>query len=463
MTTSLSIPMLKEYVASKRGLQNLLTELVRSSTEEVYVIHDAPAFDRILLSNPQLSIRKVSQGDIKSLPKGSVVVLTEKNPAKLSAQMLAFKGACNSKIYFPVTSAFYQFRTVFFNGVPKAGNHLLMEVLSCLGFKIPYGNLLSIDNQSYFDKRSAYSLQHSTPEILSKPLDFSPAYRRFVEVFSRSTHLFIFRNPDEVLLSLKHYLVRNPQYHALSEFFKRLDEGEQLERLAKGSYPIPIYINEYLQYKGSLNDLFRLYSNWFDLRMPNFVGLKYDSLNKGRDLENLEAVEESVWFLQLALHVPGSPGEIASKIKRQSLTFREGSLGVKSELGCGIPSLLDIYDWEFYTEFLDYNQQFSHFDYGGFVNKYSEDTLAIIRSEVRSVLIDQFPSFNIVGHERKYYVVAKDIGHFDFQTATPAELSRLVCNKLIFEHETLDHALENVAEMQYEKVTDSLPSTVPLC
>ena len=155
-----------------------------------------------------------------------------------------------------------------------------------------------------------YNLQHMPISCLSSPYQKFP---RFIDALSRSVVVFIVRDPRDVAVSLAHYLASQTDYHITTSLFREMPVSERVARVITGDYPIPIYLNRYLNLSGNIRELLVTYLAWFDA-FPNVWRLRYEDIIGADGGCDIERQLQTIWQLQLALHVPGRPGDYRDRI-----------------------------------------------------------------------------------------------------------------------------------------------------
>ncbi len=227
-------------------------------------------------------------------------------------------------VWAPKTAHYFKSRPVFVQSVPKSGTHVVFECLKAFGYaKPPSLDLPHFD--ALFEDGVFYNLQHMPISRLSSPY---LRYPSFFYSLARSVTVFIVRDPRDTAVSLAHYLASQTNYHITTALFRRMPADERVSRVITGEYPIPIYLNRYLNLTGSIRGLFDLYLTWWRDTFPNVWRLRYEDIIGASGGGDIERQLQTIWGLQLALHVPGRPGDYNDRIFSQSaLTFRRGQVG----------------------------------------------------------------------------------------------------------------------------------------
>ena len=243
---------------------------------------------------------------------------------KLSGLLTRLTRVAGMFVWAPKTRHYFKSRPVFVQSVPKSGTHVVFECLKAFGYAEPPSlDLPHFD--ALFEDGVFYNLQHMPISRLSSPYQRYPG---FFDSLARSVTVFIVRDPRDIAVSLAHYLASQTNYHITTALFRRMPTEERVSRVITGEYPIPIYLNRYLNLTGSIRELFDLYLTWWRDTFPNVWRLRYEDIIGASGGGDIERQLQTIWGLQLALHVPGRPGDYNDRIFSQSaLTFRRGQVG----------------------------------------------------------------------------------------------------------------------------------------
>lgn len=241
----------------------------------------------------------------------------------LQRQLMCLKDAANVHVCAAITPLYQTHRPVLVQSVPKSGTHLLMECLRGMGFRDPPSTDLPSPNDVLVDGHY-YNLQHL------RAMDLAMHYHRaaqFLAAFARSVVVFIVRDPRDMAVSLAHYLARESSYHVLSAWMRDHTQHERLTRVLSGGFPIPNFINRHFAFSGTIRDLVMSYAEWFRDPLPNMHFVSFEHLIGPEGGGCRDRQRQAIWELQLALHVPGSPGEFTDHIfSRDAATFRKGKI-----------------------------------------------------------------------------------------------------------------------------------------
>lgn len=158
------------------------------------------------------------------------------------------------------------------NSLPKSGTHLLMQIAREMPDRRYYGGFIaqtptmSIRTRTQVDIDALIS-RIVPGEVLGAHLHYTPetaaAFKRV-----NAIHLFIWRDPRDVLLSEAHYLAEMNPWHAMHKTFKALPDAESRVKLAitgtgDGRYP-------------GAEERIGAYMGW--LGDPGCISLRYEEL-----------------------------------------------------------------------------------------------------------------------------------------------------------------------------------------
>lgn len=207
----------------------------------------------------------------------------------------------------PVTEHHVSKRTVFLMSIPKAGTHMLIRLFGLMGLE------RSSDRRTRpgtWSTPVGYEYHAPCRELLANDA-FDPQGR---QLLFRSPAIFVYRNPLDIIVSELDWFKK--EEHAFSGYLNYFsDEKERLSQLIKDDTVM-----------GSIRDRVRRYIGW--MMFNNVIPVSYEELvgsrGGGCDLQQAE----SIWALQLKLHIAGSPQEYAKQLYDQgSATFSKGRIG----------------------------------------------------------------------------------------------------------------------------------------
>lgn len=161
---------------------------------------------------------------------------------------------------------------IIVNSLPKSGTHLLMQIAQQMPGCCYYGSFIAqtpsislrMRTQQEIDSRIARIVPG---EVLGTHLYHSPETAAAFEKVN-ALHLFIWRDPRDVLLSEAHYLAEMNRWHAMHKTFAALPDAESRVRLAitgddSGRYP-------------GCEERVGAYMGW--LQEPDCLSLRYEAL-----------------------------------------------------------------------------------------------------------------------------------------------------------------------------------------
>lgn len=209
---------------------------------------------------------------------------------------------------------------VIVNSLPKSGTHLLLQVARALPGTRYRGNFIATAPSLTLRQRTPEGLARRVRAILpSEALGAHLHHSATVATAMRAVnalHLFICRDPRDVLLSEIEYLTHMNRWHRMHRHFARLARAEHRLTLALDGYDdrFPDAVSRYLPYAGWLED-------------SATVGLRYEDLvgaSQAASLARISAAharrrggalpQEDVMLARLA----------AAIRPEKSHTFREG-------------------------------------------------------------------------------------------------------------------------------------------
>lgn len=212
----------------------------------------------------------------------------------------------------PVTGRFWKKNVLFLISPQKSGTHLLFELARALGYID--GLVLSDPPQN----GHWYFLEFSNAHTPARDF-FIDSVRRATfgnrrHPFRTSPALFNYRHPLDMLVSEAFYYSQDGKT-SFGGYLNDLDFASRLLRLIDDPWLL-----------GTIRDRIGQFIAWLDF--PNVIPVSFEEMvgSKGGGEDVL--LERLVWSLQLKLHVPGAPGDIAERIYNESSpTFRKGQIG----------------------------------------------------------------------------------------------------------------------------------------
>ena len=211
----------------------------------------------------------------------------------------------------PITDHHISKRTVFLMSIPKAGTHMLIRLLGLMGLERSSDRA---PRPGTWCTPVGYEYHAPCRELLANDW-FNPLGRH---LFFRSPAIFVYRNPLDIAVSELDWFVK-PE-HSFSGYLNCCtDDRERLSRLIADDSVM-----------GSIRDRINRYAGW--MNFGNVIPVSYEELvgasGGGEDTQQAN----SIWALQLKLHVAGCPEEFGRQLYDPgSATFSKGKIGRHKE------------------------------------------------------------------------------------------------------------------------------------
>ncbi len=158
------------------------------------------------------------------------------------------------------------------NSLPKSGTHLLMQIAEALPGRRNFGVFIAQSPSLTLRTRGQEEIDALIAgmvpgEVVGAHLHYTPETAAALRGVN-AVHLFIWRDPRDVLLSEAHYLAEMNPWHAMHKTFKALPDPESRVRLAitgtgDGRYP-------------GAEERIGAYMDW--PTAPGCIGLRYEDL-----------------------------------------------------------------------------------------------------------------------------------------------------------------------------------------
>jgi hypothetical protein len=245
-------------------------------------------------------------------PGCPLVILTETGGAALQTELLRFAELQNITLLAPITDWHFSQQPLFLISIPKAGTHLIYELVRAFGYHT------GGEPPEFPNRQTWYNLEYQNAHTAAadffvdtiRRAPFGNRHHRFMS----SPAIFIYRHPLDILVSEAHY------YHldgktAFAGWLEGLDFEARAGRLLNENFLL-----------GSLRERIEKFLPWLDF--PNVIVVSFEELvgeaGGGSASEQLDLI----WSLLLKLQSPGDPAEIAAKIfNTAAATFRAGQIG----------------------------------------------------------------------------------------------------------------------------------------
>ncbi len=213
----------------------------------------------------------------------------------------------NISVIAPVTEHHSSKRTIFLLSIPKAGTHMVIRLFELMGLgrspeRAPRPGTWATPVGYHY---------HAPCRDLMRGDWFDPMGR---QLLFRSPAIFVYRNPLDIIVSELDWFVRAE--HTFSGYLNCCaNRSEQLDRLIADDAVM-----------GTIRDRINGYVGWMSFN--NVIPVCYEELvgkrGGGSEAEQLD----TIWALQLKLHVGGSPHEYGSRLyDPASATFSKGRIG----------------------------------------------------------------------------------------------------------------------------------------
>jgi hypothetical protein len=240
-----------------------------------------------------------------------LTVLCETDPDRLSALLLDYLDAPAACLLAPMTAHHFQARPLFLISIPKSGTHLLYEFAQTLGFARAAACPMTPQ------PGVAYFIQGEHSHTRAKDfLGESPWHAPFANrhhPFLRAPALFIYRNPLDILVSEANWY-HEDGLNVFAGYYSGLSFEQRLLKLVDDPWLL-----------GSIRDRVGAFAAWLD--MPNVIPIAFEEIVGAQGGGDAALQQRLVWSLQLKLHVPGLPAELAERVfNPNSPTFRGGQV-----------------------------------------------------------------------------------------------------------------------------------------
>jgi hypothetical protein len=244
-----------------------------------------------------------------------VIVITETNTDLVSESLLSLLNLRKGIVLAPITDRHYSNQSIFISCIPKSGTHMLIKMLEIMGIR---QNLSSLPCKGKWNVVQEYSYHTPCKRFIEEqflnaflpmgkhPLFYSPV-------------IFMYRNPLDILVSEVSWFQRQSEV-----FSNHLNSFEDLD-----SKLLMLIDSRFVL--GNIRERMLKYIGWLDF--TNVIPVSYEELVGSGGGGSDEHRIRSVWSIQLKLHIPGCPHEIAPNIyDTNSPTFSKGKIGRHKEL-----------------------------------------------------------------------------------------------------------------------------------
>lgn len=273
-------------------------------------------FHVVFLSIPVETTNRFNIALVTELADSDIFVITESDPEQVSQILLNQLNRQNIQILAPITAHYFKNRALFLISIPKGGTHLLYRLAEALGFQP------AIEHQGDVNPGCWYCVEYSNSHTVARDF-FIDSVRRAPfgnrqHPFTRTPALFIYRNPLDIVVSEANYYHKDGAT-TFSSYLRHMTFDDRLMRLIDDPYLL-----------GSIRDRIVNFIPWFDCE--NVIPISFEELVGEKGGGDNKLREQLIWSLQLKLHIPGSPTELARTIfDESSPTFHEGRIGASKD------------------------------------------------------------------------------------------------------------------------------------
>jgi len=349
------------------------------------------------------------------MEKADVVVIAARSSEAVSSLLIDCIELKQGVVIAPTTDRFWNKGPLFLVSPQKAGTHLLFELARSLGYDD--GLVLSDPPKG----GHWYFLEYSNAHTSARDF-FIDAVRRATfgnrrHPFRTSPTLFMYRHPLDILVSEAFYYHRDG-HTAFCGYLSELDFGERLLRLVNDPWLL-----------GSIRDRIGGFLAWIDF--PSVIPISFEELVGSRGGGDDDLLEKLVWSLQLKLHVPGIPKDIAARVfNKESPTFRKGSInGYREHLTAAAYLEFSKLPQDF-MEILGYSTDVQQ-DTSPFsrrIEEFRQRPLKLGKETHRSTSIAvefNFLGYDLIVYQGTYYAVPIHQG-IDLERSSPRALGNLL-------------------------------------
>lgn len=289
--------------------------LPQSVTQPVLLVGDSELACEIntLASSSGVDIDSVTDlSGLAGLTKGLVIVFTEQDGEKLGDLLLGCLELKDVSIIAPITNRHFSRMPLFIVSIPKAGTHLVYELVQALGYAP------GVELPDSPRPKTWYCVEYSNSHTVAR--DFfvdtvrrAPFGNRYHPAV-KSPVIFAYRHPLDILVSEAHYYHRDGKT-SFSGYFDKLEFEERVELLMNDEWLL-----------GSLRQRVGGFLPW--LKLPNVIPASFEELIGDAGGGSIAAQHDLIWSILLKLQVDGSVSDLADKVfNKNSDTFREGKIG----------------------------------------------------------------------------------------------------------------------------------------
>lgn len=327
----------------------------------------------------------------------AVIVITEANADLVSEHLLNCHNIKSGIVLAPITIYHYSNQSLYISCIPKSGTHMLIKMLEVMGIQSNSSSLPCNGKWNIIPKYSYHTpCKKFTEEQFSNamlPMGKHPIFQ--------SSVIFMYRNPLDIIISELLWFAKPSELwsHYLNNF-----EDIDSKLLALIESPL----------LGNIRERMLNYIDWLDF--SNVIPVSYEELVGSQGGGSDKEQKKTIWSIQLKLHVPGCPQEIAKNIyDKKSPTFSKGKIGQHKKL----------FKKNHYDRFKALPQDFMEkmgcdFDavFSKHVEYFRQRPLKIWKPSINELweqrlIKESFYGFNIVYAGGQYIVLDQRIGSID--------------------------------------------------
>lgn len=287
----------------------------KSKREKILLVGSGIFFQNIVaeLKSLKNSIRyAVDIASIEDITAFSTIVFTEEDGEKLGILLMSCVNLKSVEIIAPVTDRHFSRMPLFIVSIPKAGTHLIFQLVSELGYSA--GNVMpEIPNAKTWYYVEFSNSHTNARDFFVDTVRRSPFGNRHHPAL-RSPIIFGYRHPFDILVSEANY------YHeagktAFQFYFNGLSFNERVAKLINDEWLL-----------GSFRQRVGGFLPW--LSMPNVIPTSFEEL-VGKTGGGSRAMQHRlIWSILLKLQADGCVDNLSRKIvNKNSATFRKGKIG----------------------------------------------------------------------------------------------------------------------------------------
>ncbi|RME28521.1 MAG: hypothetical protein D6800_03810 [Candidatus Zixiibacteriota bacterium] len=205
------------------------------------------------------------------------------------------------------------------NSLPKSGTHLLLQIARAIpdttyiGGFISHASSITLWERPFENIKSRLDHLHEG-EVVGAHIRYDERTADFIRNMNL-IHLFIFRDPRDVILSEEAYLMQMAPWNRMHRILKKLPTREErLKSLIRGVPGI----------REDIGERVRTFIAWLD--EADVIGIRYEDLQGPGRKSAIRRLSE-----EIVARVPsyGPPDELTERMEnaidpRRSHTFREG-------------------------------------------------------------------------------------------------------------------------------------------